>query len=435
MDPFETFDVTLFPNRVVLMPAFTAPPYVDVDPEGDLKLLRHLLSSAEMDALASGLLREYALNWPAVRLEEVEADTHSVVVARVMEAVEVGALVGAVADLNDIIRPVRMQEISEIGAQDIVRGSGRSGVTPFYEDKLLQALRLLPETVTRRISARAGKQLEPFFTGKSLNLTAGVFVVWCGKRSVGTEYVIDGGLLGVIFAYVGWESWKACDLMWQFFTKVDAARSEFHIQRAVNDLADAIHMTGVHGFLAMLRSVTPKVDESSGGGGGAGGDSGARKRSDLSGGGKAGGTALEEKTKSTGGGGRSSSPPPPKAQSKPAPAPKPAKPAVPEQTYTQTGSGDGMRRRCDAGGKKFQINSGHAYDRAHKGGDVRESGLSRDQIENAIVNDLLTEQDISTIPRVPRYVDKVVEVEGYAVGYRVNVLPNGTVNIGTYFPG
>ena len=94
-----------------------------------------------------------------------------------------------------------------------------------------------------------------------------------------------------------------------------------------------------------------------------------------------------------------------------------------------------MRRRCDAGGKKFQINSGHAYDRAHKGGDVRESGLSRDQIENAIVNDLLTVQDISTIPRVPRYVDKVVEVEGYAVGYRVNVLPNGTVNIGTYFPG
>lgn len=329
MDPFETFDVTLFPHRVVLMPAFTSPSYVDVDPDGDLKLLRHLLSSAEMDTLASGLLREYALAWPAVRLEEVEADTHAVVVSRVMEAVEVGGLVGAVADLNDIIRPVRTQEIREIGAQDIVRSSGRGGLTPFYEDKLLMALGMLPDTVAKRISARAAKQLEPFFTGKTLNLTAGVFIVWAGNRSVGTEYVVDGGVLGVVFAYAGWDTWKAFDLIWEFFSRVDAARSEFHIQQAVNHLADAIRFTGVHGFLAMLRCVTPKAEDSSGGGstGGSG-----RKRSDLGGGGKAGGTALEDKAKEGG------SAKPAAAKPEPAkPAPKPASPgAAPAQKAKPT---------------------------------------------------------------------------------------------------
>ena len=334
MDPFETFDVTLFPNRVVVMPAFTGRPYVDIDIESDLQLLRHLLSSAEMDSMGAAVLRAYALTWPGVRLEEVEADTHSVVVTRVMEAIEAGSLIAAVADLEDLAKPVRVQEIREVGSQDIVHPSGRSsgGISPIYTDKLLMALERLPEAVERRVSKRAANQLQPFFEGKSCQMAAGVFVVWSGRTAPGTDYVVDGGLLGVGFAYGGWDVWKAFDLIAQFFTIVEAARSDFQIDVANDCLARAIQILSVEGFLALLRSVTPRKELTTGG---LTQGSGPKKKSDVKGGGKAGGTSLEEKTKESTGPGKK-----PGAAPKQPPAQKPeakkaGNPAIKDNFHTQ----------------------------------------------------------------------------------------------------
>ena len=297
MDPFETFDVTLFPNRVVVMPAFTGRPYVEIDVEGDLQLLRHLLSSADMDSAGTSVLRSYAMNWPGVQVEEVEADTHAVVVTRVMAAIESGSLIASVADLEELSRPVRVQEVREVGEQDIVKPSARSagGISPIYTDKLLLALETLPDAVALRVSKRAANQLMPFFDKEETRqMVAGVFVVWAGRKSPHTEYVVDGKLLGVGFTYAGWDVWKAFDLLGEFFTLVNAARSDFEIKRANDCIARAIKFLTVEGFLAILRNVTPRKELTTGG---LASDDGPKKKSDLSGGGKAEGKPLEESTK------------------------------------------------------------------------------------------------------------------------------------------
>lgn len=297
MDPFETFDVTLFPHRVVVMPAFTGRGYVKIDVESDLQLLRHLLSSAEMDAAGASVLRSYALNWPAVQLEEVEADTHAIVVERVMAAIEAGSLIASVADLEELARPVRVQEVREVGKQDIVRrlAGSSAGISPIYTDKLLKALETLPEAVAKHVSRRAAKQLLPFFEqDETRQMVAGVFVVWAGKASPDTDYVVNGKLLGVGFTYAGWDVWKAFDLMFEFFALVKAARSDFEIQRANDCVAQAINLLTVEGFLAILRNVTPRKELTTGGM--MGGD-GPKKKSDLGGGGKAEGKPLEDSAK------------------------------------------------------------------------------------------------------------------------------------------
>ena len=60
-----------------------------------------------------------------------------------------------------------------------------------------------------------------------------------------------------------------------------------------------------------------------------------------------------------------------------------------------------MRRSVDVDGRTVQINSGHGYNRPHSGGDVRDSGLSMDQIDNAIVRDITNNVDVNNLPQVP----------------------------------
>ena len=92
MNPFEVFDVSMPPHRLVIFPRSEAPGYLDVDPERDLILLRHLLDSADLEPTVRADLRRKALGWPGVRLEEEEADDHAIVVQRIIIAFKYGHL-------------------------------------------------------------------------------------------------------------------------------------------------------------------------------------------------------------------------------------------------------------------------------------------------------------------------------------------------------
>ena len=114
--------------------------------------------------------------------------------------------------------------------------------------------------------------------------------------------------------------------------------------------------------------------------------------------------------------------------------PSSASPITHKYEFSEAGTGDHLRRTTDVDGTTVQINSGHAYDRAHRSGDVRDSGLSMDQVDNAIVNDIANNVDIDNLPTVPRTEQRVIDIDGYKLGYDVTVLPNGNVSISTYYP-
>ena len=103
--------------------------------------------------------------------------------------------------------------------------------------------------------------------------------------------------------------------------------------------------------------------------------------------------------------------------------------------FSETGSGKHLRRAVDVDGQTVQINSGHAYNRAHSGGDVRHSGLSMDQIDNAIVNDIINSIDNRVIPTVPQSTSNTININGYSLTYDVTRLPNGNISVSTYYPG
>lgn len=73
--------------------------------------------------------------------------------------------------------------------------------------------------------------------------------------------------------------------------------------------------------------------------------------------------------------------------------------------------------------------------RSHGSGDVRASGLSMDQIDHAIVNDIVNNLDVSSLPRLPRVTQNQVIINGYRLTYEVTRLPNGNLSVSTYYPG
>jgi RHS repeat-associated protein len=108
-------------------------------------------------------------------------------------------------------------------------------------------------------------------------------------------------------------------------------------------------------------------------------------------------------------------------------------------SFESRGSGTHMVRTTTVDGQRIRINSGHSYNRAHRTGDVRTTGLSMDQVERGIVNHVIDfRQGGGGIPSVtgqgPRHLDKAVNIDGVEIGYRVNQLPDGTINVGTYWP-
>lgn len=102
--------------------------------------------------------------------------------------------------------------------------------------------------------------------------------------------------------------------------------------------------------------------------------------------------------------------------------------------FSDKNSGTHLRRFIEIEGRSVQINSGHGYNRVHATGDIRSSGYTMDQVDGAIVRDILSISDISAVPRIPRYESRVVDLGGYRVGYRVGVLSTGVISVTTYYP-
>jgi hypothetical protein len=71
--------------------------------------------------------------------------------------------------------------------------------------------------------------------------------------------------------------------------------------------------------------------------------------------------------------------------------------------------------------------------------DLRQSGLTLDEVENALVQDLeLIVSAGASIPRTgtgvgTRALERTISVGGRSITYRVVEQPDGTLSIGTYF--
>jgi hypothetical protein len=107
-------------------------------------------------------------------------------------------------------------------------------------------------------------------------------------------------------------------------------------------------------------------------------------------------------------------------------------------TFRSTGNGTNLVRTTRVGGTKVRINSGHGYDRAHSTGDFRNTGLSMDDIDNAVVDDIIRFRDaggvVPSVSNAVPYADRMISINGLNIGYRFNQLLDGTINITTYWP-
>lgn len=97
-------------------------------------------------------------------------------------------------------------------------------------------------------------------------------------------------------------------------------------------------------------------------------------------------------------------------------------------------TGTHLRRTTQYDSLMIQINSGHGYNRPHLSGDIRDSGLSMAQVDDAIVIDIAKKQ-FDEIPLLPKTTSATIEIDGYALTYDITKLPNGNISVPTYYPG
>jgi len=98
--------------------------------------------------------------------------------------------------------------------------------------------------------------------------------------------------------------------------------------------------------------------------------------------------------------------------------------------FTTSGSGNDLRRFTTLDGTDVRINSGHAYNRTHAGGDVSQIG-TMDEIENAILRDISENSRLGSLqPRTTQ--THTVQVNGQTVGYSLADTPVGA-NL-NYYP-
>lgn len=98
--------------------------------------------------------------------------------------------------------------------------------------------------------------------------------------------------------------------------------------------------------------------------------------------------------------------------------------------FTSNGAGNDLRRFTKLDGTDIRINSGHAYNRTHAGGDVSRIG-TMDEIENAILRDIAENSRLGSLqPRTTQ--THTVQVNGQTVGYSLADTPVGA-NI-NYYP-
>ncbi|MFE3543429.1 DUF6531 domain-containing protein [Nocardia sp. NPDC059177] len=115
-------------------------------------------------------------------------------------------------------------------------------------------------------------------------------------------------------------------------------------------------------------------------------------------------------------------------------------------TGTNGETGENLRRTATVGSDQWNFNTGHGYNRAHTDNatglqnDLRTTGLTADQIESAIVNDVYNRISAgATIPSPGSAgftgpLQAVVSVDGHNVGYRVSQTSHDSVfRVATYW--
>ena len=113
----------------------------------------------------------------------------------------------------------------------------------------------------------------------------------------------------------------------------------------------------------------------------------------------------------------------------------------PTPKFDSVGSGDNLKRSAEIDGEKWQFNTGHAFNRAHKGpngeSDLRTTTLTPDQIETSIARDTKAfEEGGGVVPRSGTPAGKAnryVDVNGTKIGYRLSQTPDGVYRVPTYW--
>jgi hypothetical protein len=96
------------------------------------------------------------------------------------------------------------------------------------------------------------------------------------------------------------------------------------------------------------------------------------------------------------------------------------------------GSGTNMKRITTIKSSQVEIESGHAFDRAHLGGDFRVMGFSRNDIESIVLNDF--EHNIPQMtPNIGYEVRKTIEYKGYVIEYKYHYAKEDLWSI-DYYP-
>lgn len=84
-------------------------------------------------------------------------------------------------------------------------------------------------------------------------------------------------------------------------------------------------------------------------------------------------------------------------------------------------------------GETVQINSGHGFNRPHNTGNFADTGLTKNEVENQIVKDILSNS--SSLPRSSANIqERIVTVNGTRVGYHGFIGSNGRIYVSTYYP-
>jgi RHS repeat-associated protein len=111
-----------------------------------------------------------------------------------------------------------------------------------------------------------------------------------------------------------------------------------------------------------------------------------------------------------------------------------------KSVFTSSGTGTDLIRSTKlTNGSKLQIKSGHGYNRPHASGDLKDTGLSMDEIDNGIINDLESKIKSNTsIPKVGSNDFKgpeefSININGNKINYRAVQLKDGSYSVPTYF--
>lgn len=269
------------------------------------------------------------------------------------------------------------------------------GYDPDTAQKMERILSYLPEYLGEDTAKEFMGLLDPVTIGITIALLIGAFLSGIGGAV----------LLAVGFAFAGWSIFGAIREFGRFAEAYGDAKDERAYRACAQILSRAIAALGVGTFVAIVTRGAGRV---------------ARMRRVRAG--RGAGTD----------GNMQPSRPDRRLSNRRDDTPAPTRT---NRVFQESGSATHLRRKVEVDGRTIQINSGHGYNRPHATGDVRNSGLSMDQIDGAVVDDIAKNMNTIDMPTVPASASRTIDIDGYSLTYDVTTLKNGTISVSTYYPG